>query len=283
MGNRSNLDQWATMERMRFIERSAYWRGVVNRQDLAGVFGLSMAQASADLQKYQQENPGALLYNLNRKRYEGTEGMVMKFAAPVLEEAMAMFLTGGAAALGVGMPGLPGAAGEGTDGTVQVRVVRMPQRRAVAAVERRIFLAVLQGVRVRARYRSVNSGSDDWRWLWPRVFAHNGSRWHVRAWCEQRGAWADFTLSRIVEAEWPVPGGTPPPPDGEAGRMEVLKLRAHRDLTPAKKAAVEQDFGMKDGVLEVPVNALIADYLRSRLHLPLADGTLPAPLVEPAD
>lgn len=271
------------MERMRFIERSAYWRGTVNRQDLARVFGLSMAQASADLQRYQQENPGALVYNLNRKRYEGAEGMTVRFTTPVLEEAMALFLNGGAEALGTGtIMGRP-AGLVPAEASAQVQVVKMPMRRAAPEVERRVFLAVLRGWRLRVRYLSVNSGTDDWRWIWPGVFAHDGNRWHIRAWCEQRGAWADFTLSRIAEADWPGPGETPPPPDGAAERTESLKLRAHRDLGAKQREAVERDFAMNDGVLEVRVSGLVADYLRARLGMRLADGTAPAPLVEPAD
>jgi len=61
-------------------------------------------------------------------------------------------------------------------------------------VERRIFLAVLERLRVRVRYASVHSGTDAWRWLQPRVFAHDGNRWHVRAWCEQR---ADYLRTRL--------------------------------------------------------------------------------------
>ena len=60
MGNSSNPEQWAVMERLRFIERAAYWRGWIQRQDLAAVYGKGSAQASADFQKYLELNPGAL-------------------------------------------------------------------------------------------------------------------------------------------------------------------------------------------------------------------------------
>jgi WYL domain len=276
MGNRSNTEQWAVMERLRFIERCAYWRGTVNRQDLARVFGLSMAQASADLQQYQQENPGALVYNLNRKRYEGAEGMTLRFCAPVLEEAMGLFLNGGREAQPLAMSARLGAEGESPR---QVYVLPMPQRKASAEVERRIFLAVLNGLKIRVLYSSVNSGTEEWRWLHPRAFVHNGSRWHVRAWCETRQAWADFNLSRIAEAEWPQEPQSAPETDPEE-RMEVLKLKPHSELTDSRKASVERDYGMEAGQMEVPVPGLMADYLRSRLRLPLSDGSHPPPLLE---
>lgn len=285
MGNKSNLDQWSALERLRYIERSAYWRGVVNRQDLARVFGLSMAQASADLQKYQEVNPGALAYNLNRKRYEGTAAMAMVLGGPVLEEAMAEFLSGGSEALGV-MRRRSGDAAEKAEGAevqVQVRVVRMPVRRPLPAVERRVFLAVLNGWRVRVRYYSIHSGTDDWRWLRPRTFVHDGNRWHVRAWCELREHWADFTLSRMADAEWPVPGEAPPVVDEKALRLATIRLRACRDLPATARRGVEMEYGMKEGALELTVSAAVAGYLRARLGLPLEDGAVPPALVEAAE
>ncbi len=51
-GNKTNDQNWAATERLRFIETCAWWKGIVQRQDLVGLFGISMAQASSDLQRY---------------------------------------------------------------------------------------------------------------------------------------------------------------------------------------------------------------------------------------
>ncbi len=271
MGNLSNPEQWATMERLRFIERSAYWRGVVNRQDLAGVFGLSMAQASADLQRYQEMNPGALVYNLRKKRYEGAVELVPVCHEPRLEEGIATFLEAGPMAVSPRAT----AAGNG-----RVEVLAMPERRAPAGVERRLFLAVLHGQRVRVRYASVSSGAETERWLHPRAFAHNGSRWHVRAWCEGRREWRDFSLGRFLSAEWPVESGAEPPVDEAWHSWVTLRLRAHSGLSAEARAAVEVDYGMTDGVLTVRTRRAVENYLRSRLRVALADGSLPPPLLE---
>ncbi len=265
------------MERMRFIERSAYWRGVVNRQDLTAVFGLSLAQTSADLQAYQQANPGALNYNLNRKRYEGAVDMKLVFTQPVLEEAMAMFLRGGEGATRLGM--LPGVRAGGGGGRAQVYVVRVPVRRATAEVERRMFLAVCGELRVRVLYRSVNSGKAEWRWLQPGAFAHDGNRWHVRAWCELRERWSDFTLARIEAADWPVAGPLTQVPDSARLTPRELTIQAGDTLDAGARKAVEMDFGMVRGKLTIPTTEAEIDYLRARLGLPLHDGERPEPLV----
>jgi hypothetical protein len=75
MGNKTNDQNWAATERLRFIEACAWWKGIVQRQDLVGLFGISMAQASSDLQRYLEMNPSAFVYNLRQKRYEATAEM----------------------------------------------------------------------------------------------------------------------------------------------------------------------------------------------------------------
>ena len=96
MGNWNNEENWASRERLRCIERAMWWRGWVGRRDLVELFGISAAQASGDLQRYQELNPGALSYHTSRKRYEAAEGMVCRLHEPVFEEAVRHFL--GAAA-----------------------------------------------------------------------------------------------------------------------------------------------------------------------------------------
>ncbi len=278
MGNSTNSSQWAALERLRFIERRAFWCGTVSRQDLAEVFGLSPAQASADLQKYQEMNSGALVYNLRKKRYEGEKRMKPALHEPRLEEALAQFVPGaGEAAVALGL--LRGGAREGEEASLVDRVV-LPVRSAPLEVQRRLFLALREGWRVRVKYLSVHSASHEWRWLHPGALAHDGNRWHVRAWCETKTAWQDFNLSRMPEADWPVAGEAPPPPDEAWNRWVTLKLRPHHALKPEAQAAVAFDYNMVDGQLELRVREALVDYLRARLVLPLSDGSTAPPLLE---
>lgn len=82
-------------KRLRLIERAAYWRGWMQRQDLSVVFGKGSAQASTDFQKYPELNPGALAYSTSRKRYEGQEAMRQALQQSRLaEDAVHLFLSG---------------------------------------------------------------------------------------------------------------------------------------------------------------------------------------------
>jgi hypothetical protein len=277
MGNKTNDRNWAAMERLRFIEACAWWKGIVNRQDLGGLFGVSMAQASSDLQRYLEMNPAAFVYNLRQKRYEATAEMKCVMTVPRLDEAVARFLGSELEGIWLGCPD----AGEGA-GDDRVAVLRMPMREAGMAVERRMFLAMFNGLRVRVRYASVNSGKEEWRWLRPHALGHNGARWHARAWCEKTGEFRDFTLSRIAEVEWSREHAVPPVVDQAWQEWVTLRLRPHQDLSDEQRKTVERDYAMRNGVLKLKVRKAMAGYLRGRLGLAMADGSQPLRLLAEA-
>ena len=265
MGNRTNKDSWAARERLRFVERSAWWAGEVNRRDLMEVFGVSMAQASADLQTYMEMNDGALAYNKSRKCYEGQEGMGCVLHEPSLGEAVSVFLEGGEVVRGLG--------GGADDGGSVGRVVT-PVREPRLAVARRVFLAVVRKQRVRVRYWSVNSGSAMWRWVVPHALAHDGYRWHARAWCETREGFRDFVLARMERAEWPKfgEGGAAvelPERDAAWEEWETLSLRASSTLGETERKAIELDYGMKSGKLRYRVRKAMRQYAADHLRLKL--------------
>jgi predicted DNA-binding transcriptional regulator YafY len=289
MGNTSNREQWAVKARLRYVESCAWWRGVVNRHFLADYFGLSLAQISSDLQTYHEMNPGALHYNLKRKRYEGMPDMKCVLHKPSLEEAMRMFLPGGDAAARVArlsetVTEEPGAPPVATGEPSVVEVLQLPERPVHPDVARRMFLAVLRSGSVQIEYNSIHGGGISWRTIQPHAFAHDGSRWHVRAWCHKNAEYRDFSLCRMSAARWPDEESDPPPAtDDDWNTWVTLTLKAHRGLPAAARSAVELDYGMSRGKILLKVRKAMENYLRHRLGLPLRDGTQPAPRLELAE
>ncbi|MCF7734566.1 MAG: WYL domain-containing protein, partial [Akkermansiaceae bacterium] len=202
-----------------------------------------------------------------------TADMKCVMTHPQLDEAVARFLGGEVRA---GWSGLA----DGAEGTGCVAVLRMPLREAGAVVERRVFLAVLNQLRVRVRYASVNSGKEEWRWLRPHALGHNGARWHLRAWCETNADFRDFTLSRIAEVEWSREPAQQPGADKDWDEWVTLRVSPHRDLKEPQRKAVERDYAMRNGLLKVKVRKAMEGYLRDRLGLTLADGKFPVRLLE---
>ena len=160
---------------------------------------------------------------------------------------------------------------EESEGGGSIAVLKMPVREAGAAVERRVFLAVLNGLRIKVRYASVNSSKEEWRWLRPHALGHNGARWHVRAWCETNSDFRDFTLSRIAEVEWSREAELPAPDKGWE-QWVTLQVRPHRGLSDEQRKAVERDYAMRNGILKHKVRKAMEGYLRDRLGLAMADG-----------
>ncbi|MEM6912321.1 MAG: WYL domain-containing protein [Verrucomicrobiota bacterium] len=261
MGNATNREQWAGQERLRFVERRAWWRGVVNRRDLVELFGISAAQASGDLQAYLELNPGSMHYSLSRKRYEAVAEMRCVLHEPRLRDVL-------------------GAAWVGGLGSAEVpadRVV-LPTREAEPQVDRRVFLSVAEERVLGVRYWSVHRSRVSFREIAPRAFAHDGYRWHVRAWCFENEDFRDFVLSRIESAEWPERSFQPPLVDEDWETMEVVAVRPSSRLSREQQKAVARDYGMKRGKLRLEVRKALKSYWLAYLRLPDEEKPLPSHL-----
>jgi hypothetical protein len=264
------MESWAAQERLRAVERALWWRGWVGRPDLAAVFGISAAQASSDLQKYQELNPGAMVYQMSRKRYESTEAMACVLHVPRLEEGLAAFLQQGGLGLVTG-----GALIEGP----RVAVVRPPRREVAAVIERRILLAVVQEKKLRVKYHSLSSGRAGWRWLSPHALGHDGLRWHARAWCHQSGEHRDFVLGRMSDAEWPVDEAEAPPRDEDWETLEERRYRVNDGLGAEQQAALKLDYGTGPaGILKLTCRRAMRQYVEAMLRVRVA-GVQPAHFV----
>jgi len=279
MGNTSTRDQWAGRERLHFIERLAWWRGIVNRGDLRNVFGISSAQASADLQGYLEMNPGSMAYNIRSKRYEANSWMTCMMHEPQLEEALRMFL-------GEGGP-LPPVATERAVWHSEGRVdwLLPPGRRASGLVERRLFLAVIGGLRIKIKYWSISGSRGSRREIAPHAFANDGHRWHLRAWCFENEAYRDFVVSRIEDADWPELAFEDAPVDEEWQRQETVVLVPNSSLDEQQRKTIERDYGMRGGKLTIKVRSAMRGYLLASLCIPVetTNGRQPLRYLELAE
>lgn len=260
MINQYNENNWAVRERLRYIENCAWWKGFVNRQDLTEMFGVSMAQASTDMQRFLDLSPDSLAYNLRLKRYEARSTMECVGIQPRLEEAVALFLAGDVGSLWSG-----GIVDEAQDGAFGV--VLVPTQGAGETVQRRAFLAVVNGHRVRMCYTSRSTGKAEWRSARPHALGHNGFHWYLRAWCERNAGFQDFSLGRISEIEWSREQAPLPQPDLDWEEWVTLRLRANPKLDKANRQTVEFDYGMSKGPLTIKVRKAMQSYLLARLGI----------------
>jgi hypothetical protein len=69
--------RWAQRQRLALIAARLESPGFVNRRDLMSVFGISLPQASTDLQAFLRLNPASMSYNSSSKRYESTKSCLI--------------------------------------------------------------------------------------------------------------------------------------------------------------------------------------------------------------
>lgn len=62
-------DRWYKNHRTEWIAEMLRVYGFINREHIMRKFGLSMPQASKDLNDFQRKNPGAVTYSLSLKRF----------------------------------------------------------------------------------------------------------------------------------------------------------------------------------------------------------------------
>lgn len=259
MGNATNVENWAAQERLRSIERAIWWRGWLKRKDLQQLFGISLAQASSDLQKYLEINPGAMAYHLNNKRYQSSGSMECIMHTPSFEDALRTFLPD----THVGQLSYA----QQADSAV-VSVVALPNRTGNPAIQRLVMQAFLNDKKLNLKYWSVNSGNATLRSIVPRAFGHDGYRWHVRAWCCENNDYRDFVMSRISEVKEVTDLDEDLPGDEAWETREVVRLKPNSQLSENAQRAIEMDYDIREnGVLELEVRSAMKHYLLSHMRV----------------
>jgi hypothetical protein len=78
---RSEL-RWGVEQRLEFIEFRLFWEGHVNRSDLMDQFGVSVNQASTDLNRYISFAPDNMVYDKSARTYVRGSGFKPHFLEP---------------------------------------------------------------------------------------------------------------------------------------------------------------------------------------------------------
>lgn len=251
MGNKTNTENWNARERLMHIERLAYWRGWVRRTDLCARFEISIPQASADLAAYLRLNPHALHYDGSSKRYNAANDMVCKLKRPVFEDAV-NFVSN---ATPVPPP------------EERVALIDLPSRHIPVEAARNVIRAISGKLSLEIYYFSINSATERWRRISPHALAHDGYRWHTRAWCHEDEEYKDFVLGRISKARSLSDSGSLAKRDEEWATWVNLRFRAHRKLDAVQRKAIEHDYAMKGGCAVLRVRRAMLDYTLAYLRL----------------
>lgn len=231
--------RWSQERRLQFIDFRLQWEGRLNRADMTRFFQISVPQASMDIRRYIELAPANLIYDRSLRAYSATAKFAPLYPSSGAEQYMEQLLALERQTL-VPPQSL-------IDVRPPVASVELPARHVDQETLKQLLRAIAERGMLRANYQSITRDEPAWRDISPHAFAHDGLRWHVRAYCHLRGGFRDIILGRLLAVEQPRASSINAQDDVEWNTQVELQLTAHPGLSPAQRHGIEVDYGMKNG------------------------------------
>src|SRR5690606_26900739 len=154
-------------------------------------FGISINQASADLNRYLGMAPGNMVYDKSARTYVRGDRFDPLFLKPDAATYLSQLR----------------AIASGVVSQEETWIGRLPAFDAVPSPVRGIdahkLRRVIEAIRTRqalkVEYQSLSSPAPRWRWIAPHAIAFDGFRWHTRAWCFASHRFTNFLLAHILD------------------------------------------------------------------------------------
>jgi hypothetical protein len=260
--------RWSIEQRLGFIEERLFWLGAVNRTDLVRRFGVSMSQASGDIARYLAREPTGVSYDKSAKRYVAGEAFRPVLAAP----SAARFL-GELRLVDIGIL----SADDTMLGTVPpFDAAPVPERRIDAFVLRAAVRAIRERSALDVLYQSMSRAEPTRRIIEPHALAHDGFRWHARAFDRDSGEFRDFVLGRLSKPKASGAAKSASADDADWLSFVELVIAPHPGLTAAQARAIAIDYGIRGGSASLRVRRALLFYALRRLGLDAAADVRPA-------
>ena len=258
--------RWGTEQRMEFVEFRTFWEGGVNRSDITQRFGVSVPQASNDLTLYQKLAPGNLRYDSSEKRYVPTGEFAPRYLKLDADSYLVQLKAVSDHVLNI-------------DDTWIVRPpdfdgMPVPTRRVDPGILKRLIAAIRAERSIEIYFQSMNKNRAEaiWRRITPHAFAHDGLRWHVRAFCHVDRKFKDFIISRCRDLRDEGAPGAKPSEDHQWNEFFDVILKPNPDLTAKQRETIALDSEMTDGLSKTRVRRALLYYFEKRLRLDIEAG-----------
>jgi hypothetical protein len=257
--NAPRTGRWGQERRLEFIDFRLLWEGRLNRADLTNFFKISVPQASLDLARYQEIAPQNMVYDRTQKTYVATEKFEPVLNRPDSTQYLNELLWRNAGSV---------AHSDSFVGWApQVDTLPFPNRNADINVMLALLRALQQRAVVVIGYQSMEHPTPEDRQVFPRAFAFDGFRWHLRAFCLRSGKDKDFVLGRIYSTGEILPPPSDIPEDSEWNTFVTLVIGPNPKYSKARKQAIERDYQMVNGQAAIRTRRALLYYLKKRLNL----------------
>lgn len=251
--------RWGVAQRLEFIEFRLFWEGHVNRSDLMEQFGLSVNQASADLNRYISLAPDNMVYDKSERAYVRGSDYSAQFLKPDASRYLAELRS----------------LADGILDSDDTWIAELPPYDAAPTPTRGVNPVTLRSVvgairrteAIEVKYQSLSRPEPTWRWIAPHAIGFDGFRWHTRAFCKTDEAFKDFLLSRILQTRGVEASGTTDETDAEWQEHVTLEIAPHPELSEQQKKVIALDYGMRGGKAQIKVRRALLYYALKRLGL----------------
>jgi predicted DNA-binding transcriptional regulator YafY len=246
---------FAQRQRLAYIDFCLLFRGHLSRNDVIERFEVGLSAGTRDFGLYRQLAPENITYDTRRKRYYQSQTF-----RPLFEHHPQHTLIK-----------LAHAISDGTDaiGDIQFPVIAPAQLNVPDIfIVAHITQAILNRHPVSMIYTSLSSGSHGREFI-PHAIVDNGLRWHVRGYDCKTESFRDFVLTRISQVNKvsrAVLEHETQASDHQWNRTLVLQLSPHPHNVEFP-TAIELDYAMQDGVLNIETRAALAGYLLRRWNV----------------
>lgn len=251
---------WDQTLRFRLLEIVLQWEGRLTTNHLRNAFNIGRQQASKDISRYINDlNPDGLEYDLKLKGYKPTPSFVPQFSQGSVNEYLHLLHQDKAQTSTLSLMDLRYG---------HTEVLDVPSRHVDPAIVRGLVQAARNQLRVDVDYASLSSEETSGRNIVPHTLIYDGIRWHVRAYCEKKGDYLDFVMSRFR--------GVPDLLDAsEHGREQDSKwnilvelvIIPNPCLSTGQQAIIAQDYAMQDGQLRFTQRLPLVHYALDRMQV----------------
>lgn len=260
----NKLEQLTTSQKQQlsFIDFSLFFKGHLNSFSVQERFNLTPADVINIFKQYQTIAPDNLVEDANNQTYFQSNTFKPLFEYDVRKTLVK----------------LSNQISDGFDAiSSQPYPIQTPSLLNVPdlLVVARLSQAIMNGNAVNIIYTSVSSGSAA-REIVPHSIVDNGLRWHVRAYDRKSNSFRDFVLTRISKVSLlsnQIDKRESKQFDDDWNLPVNLEIVAHPNNIK-HSTAIEIDYGMTDGVLEIQTNAALVGYLLRRWNVDCSEGAI---------
>lgn len=256
--------RWGVAQRLEFIEFRLFWEGHVNRSDLMEQFGLSVNQASADLNRYIGFVPDNMVYDKSARTYVRGPEYAPHFLKPDASRYLAQLRS----------------LADGIMDSDDTWIAELPSYDAAPTPARGVNPVTLRSVvgairraeSIEVKYQSLSRPEPTWRWIAPHAIGFDGFRWHARAFCKTDEVFKDFLLSRILKTRGVEASEVTDAADSDWQQHVTLEIGPHPELSENQKKVIALDYGMSGEKAQIKVRRALLYYALKRLGLDTDPG-----------